>query len=102
MPEPISSETGGKTANINDNSSAGSNQPQRYSPAEIEPKWQARGDADATLYAAEGHDSGKPKYYCLEMLPYPEGQLDMVPVRDDAIGDALARPMWMRGCNVLH
>ena len=47
----------------------------RYNPAEIEPKWQARWDADATLYAAEGHDSGKPKYYCLEMLPYPGGAL---------------------------
>ena len=46
---------------------------ERYNPAEIEPKWQARWDADATLYAAEGHDSGKPKYYCLEMLPYPSG-----------------------------
>src|SRR5216683_4551402 len=102
MPETISSENGGKTANINDNSSAGSNQPQRYSPAEIEPKWQARWDADATLYAAEGHDSGKPKYYCLEMLPYPSGQLHIGHVRNYAIGDALARHMWMRGYNVLH
>src|SRR6266700_1413637 len=74
----------------------------RYSPAEIEPKWQARWDADATLYAAEGHDSGKPKYYCLEMLPYPSGQLHMGHVRNYAIGDALARHMWMRGYNVLH
>ena len=75
---------------------------QRYSPAEIEPKWQARWDADASLYAAEGHDSGKPKYYCLEMLPYPSGQLHMGHVRNYAIGDALARHMWMRGYNVLH
>jgi leucyl-tRNA synthetase len=75
---------------------------ERYSPAEIEPKWQARWDADASLYAAEGHDSGKPKYYCLEMLPYPSGQLHMGHVRNYAIGDALARHMWMRGYNVLH
>ena len=75
---------------------------ERYSPAEIEPKWQARWDADALLYAAEGHDSGKPKYYCLEMLPYPSGQLHMGHVRNYAIGDALARHMWMRGYNVLH
>ncbi len=74
----------------------------RYSPAEIEPKWQARWDADESLYAAEGHDSGKPKYYCLEMLPYPSGQLHMGHVRNYAIGDALARHMWMRGYNVLH
>ena len=61
-----------------------------------------RWDADADLYAAEGHDSGKPKYYCLEMLPYPSGQLHMGHVRNYAIGDALARYMWMRGYNVLH
>jgi leucyl-tRNA synthetase len=75
---------------------------QRYSPAEVETKWQARWDADETLYAAEAHDCGKPKYYCLEMLPYPSGKLHMGHVRNYAIGDALARFMWMRGYNVLH
>jgi leucyl-tRNA synthetase len=74
----------------------------RYNPAEIEPKWQAEWDASPNLYAAEGHDSGKPKFYCLEMLPYPSGQLHMGHVRNYAIGDALARFMWMRGYNVLH
>ncbi len=74
----------------------------RYNPGEIEPKWQARWDADLSLYAAEGHESGKPKYYCLEMLPYPSGQLHIGHVRNYAIGDALARFMWMRGHNVLH
>ena len=75
---------------------------QRYNPAEIEPKWQARWDADPALYAAESYDSAKPKFYCLEMLPYPSGQLHMGHVRNYAIGDALARFMWMRGANVLH
>ena len=103
MPETRTSEIGGKTASIDENSSAAElNQPQRYSPAEIEPKWQAVWDADASLYAAEGHDSGKPKYYCLEMLPYPSGNLHMGHVRNYSIGDALARHMWMRGFNVLH
>jgi leucyl-tRNA synthetase len=74
----------------------------RYNPSEIEPKWQARWDADPALYAAGGHDEGKPKFYCLEMLPYPSGQLHMGHVRNYAIGDALARYMWMRGYNVLH
>ncbi len=74
----------------------------RYTPAEIEPKWQARWDAAPDLYAADAHDAGKPKFYCLEMLPYPSGQLHMGHVRNYAIGDALARHMWMRGYNVLH
>ncbi len=77
-------------------------QSERYNPAEIEAKWQARWDADPALYAAEGHDCGKPKFYCLEMLPYPSGRLHMGHVRNYAIGDALARFMWMRGYNVLH
>jgi leucyl-tRNA synthetase len=75
---------------------------QRYNPAEIEPKWQALWDANPALYAAESHESGKPKFYCLEMLPYPSGALHMGHVRNYAIGDALARYMWMRGHNVLH
>ena len=82
-------------------------QEQRYRPAEIEPKWQARWDSDPALYAAEepvpaGAEGMRPKYYCLEMLPYPSGQLHMGHVRNYAIGDALARFMWMRGYNVLH
>ncbi|HVC90103.1 MAG TPA: leucine--tRNA ligase [Acidobacteriaceae bacterium] len=74
----------------------------RYNPAEIEPRWQALWDAQPDLYAAEQPNSGKPKYYVLEMLPYPSGQLHMGHVRNYAIGDALARHMWMRGYNVLH
>ena len=74
----------------------------RYDPATIEQKWQERWDADPKLYAAEPATSNKPKYYVLEMLPYPSGQLHMGHVRNYAIGDALARQMWMRGYNVLH
>ena len=74
----------------------------RYDPAVIEKKWQQRWAADPTLYAAEPASSNKPKYYVLEMLPYPSGQLHMGHVRNYAIGDALARQMWMRGYNVLH
>ncbi len=74
----------------------------RYDPAAIEQKWQERWAADPKLYAAEPASSNKPKYYVLEMLPYPSGQLHMGHVRNYAIGDALARQMWMRGYNVLH
>ena len=76
--------------------------PERYNPAEIEPRWQAAWAAQHDLYAAELPNCGKPKYYVLEMLPYPSGQLHMGHVRNYAIGDALARHMWMRGYNVLH
>ena len=75
---------------------------QRYDPATIEAKWQERWAADPALYAAEPATCGKPKYYVLEMLPYPSGALHMGHVRNYAIGDALARHMWMLGYNVLH
>ena len=74
----------------------------RYNPAEIEARWQERWAAQPDLCAAEPAGCGKPKYYVLEMLPYPSGQLHMGHVRNYAIGDALARYMWMRGYNVLH
>src|SRR6516164_7144534 len=75
---------------------------QRYDPAVIEPKWQQRWAADPAHYAGAPIASGKPKYYVLEMLPYPSGALHMGHVRNYSIGDALARHMWMRGYNVLH
>jgi leucyl-tRNA synthetase len=73
----------------------------RYDAQRIETKWSARWQQDASLYAAEPN-STKPKYYVLEMLPYPSGALHMGHVRNYAIGDALARYMWMNGYNVLH
>ncbi len=74
----------------------------RYNFAEIEARWQARWESQPELYAAEPASSTKPKYYVLEMLPYPSGQLHMGHVRNYSIGDALARYMWMQGHNVLH
>jgi leucyl-tRNA synthetase len=74
---------------------------ERYDPQQIEPKWYKRWLNDETLYEAESN-TAKPKYYVLEMLPYPSGALHMGHVRNYAIGDALARYMWMNGYNVLH
>jgi len=72
----------------------------RYDPQRIESKWFERWQ-DSSLYVAE-RGSAKAKYYVLEMLPYPSGVLHMGHVRNYAIGDALARYMWMNGYNVLH
>ncbi|HME35391.1 MAG TPA: leucine--tRNA ligase [Candidatus Sulfotelmatobacter sp.] len=74
---------------------------ERYDAQRVETKWSAHWQQDAALFAAEPN-SAKKKYYVLEMLPYPSGALHMGHVRNYAIGDALARYMWMNGYNVLH
>ena len=74
---------------------------ERYDAQRVEEKWFQRWQQNASLYAAEP-DSTKKKYYVAEMLPYPSGALHMGHVRNYAIGDALARYMWMNGYNVLH
>jgi leucyl-tRNA synthetase len=74
---------------------------ERYDAQRVEQKWAERWLGDPKLYAAEPN-STKQKYYVLEMLPYPSGALHMGHVRNYAIGDALARYMWMKGYNVLH
>jgi len=93
-----------RTVSVTPTASEESSSPRepRYTPADIEPKWAERWAANADLFGAEPVSSGKPKYYVLEMLPYPSGQLHMGHVRNYAIGDALARYMWMQGYNVLH
>ena len=78
-----------------------SDKDERYDAQRVEKKWFERWQQDASLYAAETN-STKKKYYVLEMLPYPSGALHMGHVRNYAIGDALARFMWMNGYNVLH
>jgi leucyl-tRNA synthetase len=71
-----------------------------YDHNHIELKWHARWE-NADFYKAE-ENSSKPKFYVLEMLPYPSGTLHIGHIRNYSIGDALARYKWMRGFNVLH
>ena len=71
-----------------------------YDPQKIEMKWQKRW-AEARVFETEA-DPSKPKYYVLEMLPYPSGTMHMGHMRNYAIGDVVARVKRMRGFNVLH
>ncbi|MGH9488424.1 MAG: leucine--tRNA ligase [Terriglobales bacterium] len=73
--------------------------PAAYEPTRFEPQWAERWARENPF---RGANRGGPKYYVLEMLPYPSGALHMGHVRNYAIGDALARFLWMRGYDVLH
>ncbi|NMB24239.1 MAG: leucine--tRNA ligase [Firmicutes bacterium] len=73
---------------------------EKYNFREIEGRWQRRWEEDG-LYAAADEDE-RPRYYCLEMFPYPSGRLHMGHVRVYSIGDVLARFKQMQGYNVLH
>jgi leucyl-tRNA synthetase len=67
---------------------------------EIDAKWQRRWEETGLFRVRE--EPGRPKYYCLEMFPYPSGRIHMGHVRNYAIGDAVTRYKRMRGYNVLH
>lgn len=73
---------------------------EQYLAAEIEQKWQERWAASDLYQTNDAAD--KPSYYCLEMFPYPSGNLHMGHVRNYSIGDVVARFKTMRGYNVLH
>ncbi|MEW9834279.1 leucine--tRNA ligase [Mesorhizobium marinum] len=73
---------------------------ERYNPRAAEPKWQKAWDA-AKLFETKNEDP-RPKYYVLEMFPYPSGRIHMGHVRNYTMGDVVARHRRALGYNVLH
>jgi len=72
----------------------------RYSASDVEAKWQSAWDA-AEVFRAR-RDETRPKYYVLEMFPYPSGRIHMGHVRNYTMGDVVARYKIATGHNVLH
>ena len=73
---------------------------ERYNAAEVEPRWQKAWEESDVFRANDNSD--KPKFYALEMFPYPSGRIHMGHVRNYAMGDVVARYKKAQGFEVLH
>jgi leucyl-tRNA synthetase len=75
----------------------------RYNPKESEPRWRAAWEQAGVFRALDPAEAGdRPKYYMLEMFPYPSGRIHMGHVRNYCLGDVMARFKRACGFNVLH
>ena len=74
----------------------------RYEPSEIEPKWVDRWDAEELYRGVDAAADSRPRFFALDMFPYPSGDLHMGHAEAFSGGDTLARFRWMQGENVLH
>ena len=75
---------------------------EKYDPQKVELKWQKHWTVRELYKTDHNPSQKKKKFYCLEMFPYPSGEIHMGHVRNYAIGDVIARYKRMRGYNVLH
>src|SRR5438067_3750812 len=73
-----------------------------YEPAEIEPRWMKTWEEEELYRASDDPKDPRPRFYALDMFPYPSGDLHMGHVEAFSGGDAVARYRAMRGDNVLH